>query len=598
MRLPVSGVVNGVAIALVITIFALRANSSGGKKQLYTHNPFAEIDTTHLPQNGERERIYIENVDLWKYDQEVDSQAEILVGNVVLRHNNAYMYCDSAKLYQKQNRFEGFSNVRIVEGDSLNITCEYINYDGVTMLARLRELVVMQHRDNTLYTDSLDYDRISGLGYYFDSGSIVDTLNTLSSIYGEYDTNTKEAVFQQNVVLENPNFTLYSDTLHYDTETKIADILGPTRIEGDSGIIYATKGRYDTEKDLAYLMNQPVIVSGTRRVTGDSIFYDRGAKRSEIYGNINMKDTIEQVALRGNFAVYHEDIGYGFAQDSAYIEQYGEKDTLYVHSLMMEMIKVDSATNLIKGLGNARLFRKDVQGVADSIIYHTSDSVMHCYGHPFLWSGKSQVTGDTITMYIKNGKMDYAHIQENAFLSSKIDTESHFNQLRGREVLAYFSDDQMDSVWIKGNAEVIYYSENADSIATEHIKSQSSAILMRFEDEEISLIKLMDRTVGTILPINLVDPDQLFYPDFIWFPDGRPTDFADIFRKTPMRPVAPPDGTSTPEKGLSFEQSEESITPADENTDKPSDEEPVTATTEALPKIAKEAIAERQNTSQ
>lgn len=547
MRLPVSRVGGGVALALLLTIFVLRANSSGNRS-LYT--PLfvqSSIDTVASTQPGGRERIFIENVDLWKYDQAVDSQAQFLVGNVVLRHNNAYMYCDSAKLYQSQNRFEGYSHVRIVQGDSLTITCDYIDYDGVTMLARLRDMVVMEHRENTLYTDSLDYDRISGLGYYFDSGSIVDSLNTLSSIYGAYDTNTKEAVFQQNVVLENPNFTLYSDTLHYDTNTKIADILGPTRIEGDSGIIYATKGRYDTENDLAYLMQQPVLESGTRWMTGDSLFYDRGAQRAEIYGHINMKDTAEQVALRGNFAVYHEDIGYGFAQDSAYVVEYSSEDTLYMHALLMELIKVDSATNIVKGLGNARLYRRDVQAVSDSIIYHSADSVMNCYGNPFIWSGSSQVTGDSIALHLKDGKMDYAHIRENAYLSSKVDEELHFNQLRGREVLAYFTDNEMDSVWVRGNAEVIYYSENKDSIASEHIKSQSSAILMRFENEEIVLIKLMDRTVGTIVPINLLEADQLYYPDFIWFPEGRPLSFEDIFRTTPMPSGKPPEkGTNLP----------------------------------------------------
>lgn len=94
-------------------------------------------DTTSKPASG-KERIYIENVDLWKYDRDIDTFAQLLVGNVVFRHNDALMYCDSAKLYQAQNRFEGYGAVRIEQGDSLEITCAYIDYDGMTLLARLK----------------------------------------------------------------------------------------------------------------------------------------------------------------------------------------------------------------------------------------------------------------------------------------------------------------------------------------------------------------------------------------------------------------------------------------------------------------------------
>lgn len=549
MRVPVSRVVGGVVLGLLFTVFATRATNSHNGLVTGVTNPFA-MDTSAQMGKGGKERIFIENVDLWKYDQAVDTFAQYLTGNVVLRHNNAYMYCDSAKLYQKQNRFEGYQNVRIVQGDSLVITCNYIDYDGATMKARLREFVVMEHGENTLYTDSLDYDRVTGLGYYFDTGSISDTLNVLSSTYGEYDTKTKKAVFQDEVVLDNPNFKLYTDLLNYDTETKLADITSPSRIVGDSGVIYTSRGTYDTERDLAYLMDRPVMESGTRWMTGDSLFYDRGAQRAEMYGNINMKDTAELVALRGNFAVYHEDISYGFATDSAYIAEYSGEDTLYMHAHLLELIKIDSTSNLVKGLGNARLYREDIQAVADSVLYYSADSVMHWVGHPFVWSGKSQITGDSLSLYIKNGELDYAHIRKNAYLSNQVDEKEHYDQMRGREVLAYFSDSKLDSIWTRGNAEVIYYSLNKDSLPTEHVKSQSSAILMHFADEEISLIKLMDRTVGTITPLALLESSQLFYPGFVWFPEGRPTSFLDIFRTTPKpggaspNPAAPSEETA------------------------------------------------------
>lgn len=519
---------------------------------------------------GQKERIFIEHVDLWKYDQEINPDAQILYGNVIFRHNDVFMYCDSALLYEEQNRFEAYGSVQIEQGDSLHIYCRYLDYDGNTQLARLRELVRMDHGQNTLYTDSLDYDRIQGIGYYFDYGTIVDSLNILSSVYGEYSTITKKAIFNDSVLLENPNFNLHSDTLHYDTTTKLATILGPTTIVGDSGTIHATRGIYDTELDRAYLMDRAELESGTRWMTGDSLFYDRKSQYSEMFGNIILKDTLDKVQLQGNYARYNEATEYGLATDSAYVVEYSSpEDSLFVHAKVLEMSKLDSVSNIIKAIQNVRLFRHDVQAVSDSLHYLTRDSLLHCYGNPFIWSGKSQVTGDSITLYIKNGEMDYAHIRENAYLSSQVDEKGHYDQMRGREVLAYFRDNEMDSVWTRGNAEVIYYSLTEDSLALEQVKSQSSAIFMQFIEQEISKIKLMDKTIGTITPVPLLQPDQLTYPGFIWYPEGRPTSFLDIFRTTPKpgTPTTPGSPDTSDESDASDSPTPDSPAPTPDKSD-------------------------------
>ena len=56
---------------------------------------------------------------------------------------------------------------------------------------------------------------------------------------------------------------------------------------------------------------------------------------------------------------------------------------------------------------------------------------------------------------------------------------------------------------------------------------------MLFETEELCKVKLLGRQVGTVSPVLLIDESQLYYPDFVWFPEGRPTSFLDIFRATP-----------------------------------------------------------------
>ena len=552
--------ISPIASIILLLLLALVGTRAGGNVSLsldFTKAFFGQKDTvtpkappawdaglpparaTSAPRPG-TERIYIERVDLWSYDKAVNPDAQILKGNVVFRHKDAYMYCDSALLYEASNRFEAYGQVRIDQGDSLHIYCNYLDYDGNLMLARLRYLVRMEQGQTTLYTDSLDYDRAAGIGYYFDHGSIVDSLNILTSIYGEYDTSTRTATFNDDVVLENDNFTLYSDTLYYDTNTHIAEIMGPTEIVSDSGVINATRGTYDTENEIANLLDRAEITSNSQWMTGDSLYYSRRDSLALLFGNVILKDTTQKVELRGDYVEYHENTEHGIARDSAYLVEYSSKDTLWAASDEMEMLKADSADHIFAGRGNVRLYRANVQATSDSLKYLTKDSLLHFIGKPYIWSGESQVTGDSITLYMKDSTLHHAFIRQNAYLSSEVreggghpKRDNFFNQLRGREVIAYFSDQELDSVWTKGNAQVVYYNQSVDSLATEQVKSQSSSILMQFLEGEISRIALIDKTTGTMTPVPMLTPGDLVYPGFIWFPEGRPKDKNDLFRRTP-----------------------------------------------------------------
>ena len=207
-------------------------------------------------------KVYLEHTNTLSFDEAVRPDVQILTGDVCFRHDSSYMYCDSAYFYEQTNSLEAFSNVRMEQGDTLFVFGDYLRYDGNARIAYLRRNVRMENRQVTLFTDSLNYERIPNIGYYFEGGLIVDSLNQLSSFYGQYSPGTKLAVFNDSVRLENPNFTLYSDTLHYRTDSKIATILGPSVIVSDSGTIRSSRGWYDTVNDKALLLDRSEVESG------------------------------------------------------------------------------------------------------------------------------------------------------------------------------------------------------------------------------------------------------------------------------------------------------------------------------------------------
>ena len=153
-----------------------------------------------------------------------------LVHAVHFTHEGARLYCDSAYFYEASNSFEAFGNVKMYQGDTLSLFSDYAYYDGNEQIARARYNVVLKHRKTVLYTDSLDFDRIYDNAYFFEGGKLIDGKTTLTSDWGEYNTQTKMSVFNYDVKMKNPEFFLTTDTLYYDTHNSMAHIVGPSDI--------------------------------------------------------------------------------------------------------------------------------------------------------------------------------------------------------------------------------------------------------------------------------------------------------------------------------------------------------------------------------
>ena len=85
---------------------------------------------------------------------------------------------------RKRIRWKLFDNVKMVQGDTLFLYGDYLFYDGNTQIAQVRYNVRMENKNTTLLTDSLNYDRIYNLGYYFDGGTLMDEENVLTSEWG------------------------------------------------------------------------------------------------------------------------------------------------------------------------------------------------------------------------------------------------------------------------------------------------------------------------------------------------------------------------------------------------------------------------------
>lgn len=473
-------------------------------------------------------KVYLIHSNTLSFDKAVKPDAQILNGDVCFRHDSSYMYCDSAYFFEQTNSLEAFSNVRMEQGDTLFVYGDYLFYDGNTQVAYLRENVRMENGQVTLFTDSLNYERIPNIGYYFEGGLIVDSLNQLSSFYGQYSPETKLAVFNDSVQVENPDFILYSDTLHYDTESKVATILGPSVIVSDSGTIHTSRGWYDTVNNTSLLLDQSQVESGEKILIGDSIFYNRDTGMGEVYGNMSLIDTAQHVTLQGEYGYYNEQTGYAFATDSARFLEYSQGDTLFLHADTLQMVTVDSVYREIKAYYGVRFYRTDMQGVCDSMQFNTRDSVLYMYTEPVLWNEQYQLYGDTIAIYMNDSTIEYAHVIQFAFAAQHVDS-SYYNQLKGNDLKAYFEGQAVHQIDVAGNAESIFYPLEKDGAKVGMNETKSGFLTIWVKDNKLDKLKIWPSPVGSMTPIPDLKPDQKMLKDFYWFDYLRPKNRDDIY---------------------------------------------------------------------
>ena len=477
-----------------------------------------------------KDKVYLDAANELEFDDRIAPDFQILRGDVRFRKDSMYMYCDSAYFYEKSNSLDAFGNVRMEQGDTLFIYGDELYYDGNTQLARLRNNVRLINKEVVLTTDSFNYDMEPNIGYYFDGGSIVDTVNRLTSFYGQYSPDTKEAIFNYDVKLYNPQFTIYSDTLEYNTQTKIADILGPSVIVSDSNTIYSSKGVYNTIDDLAQLYNRSLIVSKTQKLTGDTIFYDRNNGIGEVFGHMAVDDTARMMQMRGNYGFYNEFREESFATDSALLVDYSQPDTLYLHADTLESLKVQDK-RIMQAYHDVRIYRRDMQAICDSMLYNVPDSVLIMMNGPVMWNLDSQIFGDTIKVFMNDSTIDWVHIPAFAFTTQQKDT-AFFDQLAGKDLKAYFKDGDIYRIDVSGNVQTIFYPQESDMTFTGMNNAETSFLTMYMKNRQMDKLKMWPTVDGTMTPISKLKPDMLFLPQYKWYEKYRPLNKDDVFRDT------------------------------------------------------------------
>ncbi|MDO1445339.1 OstA-like protein [Rhodocytophaga aerolata] len=463
-----------------------------------------------------------------------------VIGHVRFRQKGAVMTCDSAYQYVATNTLEAFGNVRIVQGDTLTVTGNKAFYDGNTRVAQMRGNVVLVDKTMTLYTEELDYNMNTSLAYYYTGGRIIDGENVLVSKQGYYNTKSKLLFFKEEVNLTNPEYSLNSDTLQYHTVTKVAYFKGPTKIVGKSGDLYTTNGTYNTVSQQSTFIGRTTIDYDKYTLTGDSVYYDKLKEIGIARMNVELVAKEDSTVIEGDIGTYNGIKGISKVYGRPVMKNIAAGDTLYMTA--DTLVSIDDTVKKSRKLfayNNVKIFKSDLQGKCDSLLYNFTDSTIYFYRNPVLWSSGNQLLADSIHIQMANNKISRMYLRTNSFVVSQ-DSIKNFNQIKGRRMTTYFTDNKVSSVFVDGNAESLYFAlDEGDSVLIGMNKMLCSKMDIRFKDNKANTIKALTTPDAVFIPPHEIEEPDRRLKGFRWRIEERPLKSEVLIRNqpSPLKPV-------------------------------------------------------------
>lgn len=500
------------------------------------------------PPKGKQ--IEIVNGDNLTYDESKGGKVRKIIGNVVFKQEDVMMYCDSAYQYTDKNAIDAFGRVHIQQGDSLNLYGDTLRYDGDTKKAILSKNVRLSDKEMTLVTEHLLYDMNTKIGNYNGGGKITNKDNTLTSKYGYYYSESKDFYFKKDVVLVNPDYTIYTDTLRHNTFTKISYFYGPTRIIAKNNLIYCENGWYNSVKDICQFNRNAYLKTDGQKLGGDSLYYDRKKGYGKAIKNVELVDSAEKIILNGDLAEYFELQDKSVITGKALLTQYFGGDTLFLHAdtlkstydtayfrikKQLEKLKKPAMPDSIKdnhrqlyAYNKVKFYKKDMQGMCDSLVVNAGDSLMKMFDFPVLWSDSSQITGDRIDIKNYSGKIDWLYIPNNSFIASKEDS-ARYNQIKGKTMKGFFVNNEMKRLKVDGNGQVVYYVKEDNGAYIGVNKADCNNMMIYMKNNSVSKIAMLGKPSGAMHPYKELSIEDLILKDFKWLHARQPKKKSDIF---------------------------------------------------------------------
>ncbi|MFL3000755.1 MAG: OstA-like protein [Cytophagales bacterium] len=457
-----------------------------------------------------------------------------LKNNVIFNQGGTEIKCDSANFYNKRNILEAFGKILITNSDSSTIVAEKLIYDGESKTAKLRDNVIYKKGNEQVKTNNLDYYIDIKMGIFFENGELKDEINILSSQNGVFYGDKDLSIFYNDVKLIGENYILKSDSMTYNSVSKEAITFGFTEIKSEDSVMIESMGGVFKQESNYSKLSSSKIETDQYILEGDIINYDE--ENSIYYASKNVKLKIKEsdYYVFGDEGIYFKESNKTKIFGNTLLKKIIENDTFYLSSDTILAVDENNEIKNLYAYNNVQFYKENFIGKSDSILFNINDSLIKMFNDPIVWNLNNQMTSDTITFKLISNKVEEMNLLKNSFIISK-DSLGNFNQIKGRNMLATFLDDNyLNSINVNGNGETIYFGLNEESnsiLGLNYIVC--SDLKLNFKNNDLNNIIFYKNPIAKMIPPHEIKEEDLYIKSFHWREEDKPkiSDVVYYFRK-------------------------------------------------------------------
>ena len=454
-----------------------------------------------------------------------------LIGSVSFIYQGNTMYCDSANYQEKEKIVYAYGNVQIRKQD-INLFCDSLYYNGSIKYAKLWGNVRVRDQEYKITSESMDYDAKNSKAIYRNHGQVESIVSDekITSKVGYFFPKTGSFFFSQKVSYRKNDLSMTTDTLQFSYEKQTTYFFGPTKIVNDSITLFCKKGWYHVNKDEATLYNNAEIIQKKSIIRGDTIYYNKPKQIFKGTGNVFIKDIKQNLIFLGDKGFANDSLHTAYLSGNANAIKVKEKDTVYIFADSL-ILKKDSLNQLevIFAHANVQIFQNKLVAISDSAEYKPKIKLLTLRSNPIVWSENAELKGEKMDITLNDSLIDKIVITGKTSALMELDSGMYYNQLSGREMIAWMKNNELVSVDLLGNAWTILYPEEEEKTDSLISKKRmglnrlfASELKVYLDSGEVTGITYYDKPDGIFFPMDQIKQEEQFIKNFVWKSGLRP----------------------------------------------------------------------------
>lgn len=359
-------------------------------------------------------------------------------------------------------------------------------------------------KDQEVWADDIFYDRNKGFSILKNNIQIVDTSQS-----------TMFFADSARYVSKPMSFTLYKDpsAAYYSVEEGKADTLF---LRADT-LKYYSKAFSEIDSATVAQAKERVELSAKDpfQTIVDAIESNKKRPSSKKAVNNNVTQTSNSTKT---------DVKQEAAVDSLSAKNL---DTLSVPTPKVDSVKKFSFSDtttirFVQGFHNVKMHRSNIQGLCDSLVFSSLDSMARLYGKPILWNEENQFTADSMQFVVSGKSLTKAELLSSAYVISKEDSV-HFNQIKSTDIIGYFKKNDIYRFDALGGVSLMFFIEE-DSVITTMNQKECRVMKGLIKDRKIQKIQYVQDVKSDAFPVYNLPINKQRLKGFNWSPEKRPKD--------------------------------------------------------------------------